>query len=303
MCIRDRLKNGSRVTKNVQTGGYNPATTNGIFLDNNARIDGDATASVTAPTDPVTCGGESQNQYTIRMQTGSVIAGNAKTWGSRTGSGTVSGSVTEHLCTAAPAARPLPIFSYNAANYDAATLREWGTPSSPNPTARADFNTYLAANKNSMQGTFVVFQSGTITQQSRLDLTGVKIAGDFALITNLPIFTNGIEDLASVTDAIALFASFYQPPAGSVCDVNHDNSDCSIHAKNNFRTSGATASLMYAPYGPVAIKNNQEMFGAVYADNIQIKNNQTLTYDRRVDRLVGFGPVTLEPTDWMELAP
>lgn len=295
------MRNGSRVTKSVQSGGYDPVTTNGIFLETNSRIDGSATSSVTAPTDPVTCGGESQNNYTIRMQSGSVVGGNTKTWGSRSGPGTVAGSITDHICTAAPAAKPLPGFTYSAANYNASTLHEYGTPSTPSATALSDFNTYLAANKSALTGTFAVFQSGTVTQATRIDLTGVKTAGDLAIITNLPIFSNGIEDLPSVTDAIALFASFYQPPTGSVCDLNQDDSDCSIHAKNNFRTTGATAVLMYAPYGPVAIKNNQEMFGAVYANNIQIKNNQTLTYDARVDRIVGFGPVTLEPTNWMEL--
>lgn len=295
------MRNGSRVTKSVQAGGYEPATTNGILLETNARIDQNATSSVTAPTDPVTCGGESQNNFTIRMEGGSVIGGNTKTWGSRTGPGTVSGSVQDHVCTAAPAAKPLPQFSYSASNYDPATLHEYGTPSAPSASALTDFETYLAANKTSLSGTFVVFQSGTVTQATRIDLSGVKTSGDVSFITNLPIFTNGIEDLATVTDAIALFASFYQPPSGSVCDVNHDNSDCTIHAKNNFRPSGSTAVLMYAPYGPIAIKNNQSMFGAVYGNNIQIKNNQTLTYDARIDRMVGFGPVTLEPTEWMEL--
>ncbi|HEX9696368.1 MAG TPA: hypothetical protein VGB64_08640 [Actinomycetota bacterium] len=295
------MRGGSRVTKSVQSGGYNATTTNGIFLDNNARIDGDAISSVTAPTDPVTCGGESQNNFTIREQSGAVIGGNVTTWGARTGPGTVSGTISEHVCTAAPAAQPMPTYSYNVSNYDPATLHEWGTPSASSATALADFNTYLAANKSALAGTFTIFQTGTITQATRIDLSGVKTAGDVTLVTNLPVFTNGIEDLPSVTDAVVLVASFYQPPAGTVCDVNHDDSDCSIHAKNSFQTSGATAVLLYAPYGPVAIKNNQEMFGAVYADNIQIKNNQTLTYDARVDRIVGFGPVTLEPTDWMEL--
>lgn len=299
------MKNGSRVTKNVTTGGYNDSTTRAIWLDMNARVNGNALASVTAPTDPVTCGGENQSEYTIRVDGGAVIDGNSTTWGTKIGSGTVGGTITNNLCTAAPAIKPMPQYTYSAGNYNAATLREFGTPDAPSATALTDFNNFMSTGTNrvNLSGTIVVFQSGTITQSTRLDLNGAKIAGDLTIVTNLPIFTNGIEDLGSVTDAIAMFASFYRPPVGTSCDVNHDNSECAVHIKNTFSTSGKTAVLIYAPNGPVAIKNNQEMFGAVYADNIQIKNNQTLTYDARINRMVGFGAVTLEPTNWMELAP
>lgn len=298
------MKNGSRVTKNATSGGYNDATTRAIWLDVNARIDGNALASVTAPTDPVTCGGENQSEYTIRVDGGALISGSATTWGTKLGSGTVAGAVNNNVCTAAPAARPMPVYRYSASNYAAATLHEFGTPAAPTATALTDFNNWLATGSNrvNMTGTFTIFASGPVSQATRIDLSGAKITGDLTLVTNLPIFTNGIEDDTSVTDAIALFASFYKPPTGTACDINQDNSECSIHIKNNFQPSGATAVLVYAPNGPVAIKNNQEMFGAVYAENIQIKNNQELTYDARVNRLVGFGPVTLEPTNWMELS-
>lgn len=298
------MKLNSIVTGDVQTGGYNPLNTNGVFLDNNARIGGNAVSSVTAPTDPVTCGGESQNNYTIRLDSGSVVGGSTTTWGSKQGPGTVSGSVANNKCTAAPAARPMPEFVYNAANYNPATLHEFGTPDAPSATAVADFNTYLAGGaKTSLVGTFAVFQSGIVGQNTRLDLTGVKTAGDVTVVTNVPIYSNSIEDLPGVTDAIVVLASFYKPPAGTLCDVNNDSSECAVHVKNNFDVSGETAVLIYAPYGPVAIKNNQGAFGAVYADNIQIKNNQTMTYDARIERIVGFGPVTLEETDWMEIQP
>jgi hypothetical protein len=59
--------------------------------------------------------------------------------------------------------------------------------------------------------------------------------------------------------------------------------------------------LVYSPYGPVAIKNSEIQFGSIYADNIQIKNNQELTYDARVERVVGFEPVTLEVQTWLEI--
>jgi hypothetical protein len=140
-----------------------------------------------------------------------------------------------------------------------------------------------------------------VNQDVRIDLTGVTISGDTTIISNTPIYANGVTDSAG--DAILTLVSTYQPPTGTLCDVNQDTSECSIHLKNNFQPSGSTAVVIYSPYGPVAVKNNQVQFGTIYADAIQIKNNQTLNYDSRVERMVGFGDVTYEVERWVELAP
>ena len=58
--------------------------------------------------------------------------------------------------------------------------------------------------------------------------------------------------------------------------------------------------LLYAPNGPVAFKNNADFLGAVYANNIQIKNNMNVVYDPRVNQIVGFGTVTLDIDLWRE---
>ena len=52
-----------------------------------------------------------------------------------------------------------------------------------------------------------------------------------------------------------MLISTYKPPTGSSCDLNQDKSECAVHLKNNFATSGNTAVLVYTPYGPVAVKN------------------------------------------------
>ena len=49
--------------------------------------------------------------------------------------------------------------------------------------------------------------------------------------------------------------------------------------------------LLYAPNGPVAFKNNADFQGAVYANNIQVKNNMNVAYDPRLEQIVGFGDV------------
>lgn len=283
------------VGANVRTGGFKPS--NGRAVDSTSSVGGTITASVVDPPDPITCGGADQSSYKVNI-TGHVSAG-ITTWGTKTGSGTYSGTYAPHTCTSAPATLPMPSYTYNANNYDAATLYEYGTPTVPSATAVSDFHAYLASHLNDMRGTFYVNQSGAVSQSNRLDLSNMRITGDLTIVTNTPVYSAATGDNGS--DAIVLIASTYDPAPGTSCEVNHDNSDCAIHAKNQFSVSGTTAVLLYAPYGPVAVKNNAKQFGAIYADSMEIKNNQEMTYDLRVDRIVGFGPVTLEPTKWVEL--
>jgi hypothetical protein len=295
------MKNQSRVTGDVWSGGYSQSTNQAIHLANGALVGGNAKASVTAPTDPITCGGESGSNYKVSLDTGSSISGTITTWGDKTGPGT-SGPVTSNFCTAAPASEPLPQYTYSSFNYDGSTLHEFGTPAAPSATAVSDFQSYASGQGMRLSGTYVVYQSGNVSQATRIDLTGLVITGDTTIFTNVPIFSNNVSDDVS-SDAILLLASTYQPPQSSSCDLNQDNSDCTIHLKNNFDPSGKTAALIYAPYGPVAVKNNQKQFGAIYASNILIKNNQEMTYDSRVERIVGFGIETYEIEQWLELNP
>jgi hypothetical protein len=297
------LKGGSHVTGDAWSGGFDPSSGEAIHLDGNAIVDGTAKASVTAPTDPVTCGGENQSNYKVRLDSGAHITGNVNTWGTKTGSGTVGppGAVVSNICTAAPATEPMPVYTYAPSNYDPATLHEYGTAASASSTAVADFQAYVATHKTNFSGTFFINQSGVVNQDVRVDLTNVTITGDTTVVTNTPIFTNGMDD--DTTDAIVTLVSSYKPPGGSTCDLNQDTSECSVHLKNNFDPSQKTAVLVYAPYGPVAVKNNQIQYGAVYADNIVIKNNQSMTYDSRIERVVGFGPETYVVQTWFELAP
>lgn len=279
----------------VRSGGFNPATDKAIVID--ATVGGNVKASVVDPPDPLTCGGADQNRYAV--QVGATVSGGLTTWGQKTGSGTVLGAMQQNTCTSAPATIPMPTFSYNASNYDPTTLHEYGTPTTPSPTAVADFYAYLAANLTDMRGTFYVNQSSPVNQDNRLDLSGMIITGDLTIISNTPIYSAAVGD--SSADAVVMIGSTYDPPTGTSCDTNHDTSECAVHLKNQFSVSGSVAVLVWAPYGPTAVKNNALQYGAIYSDSIEIKNNQTITYDPRVDRIVGFGPVTLEVTRWLEL--
>jgi hypothetical protein len=278
------LDNNSHVTGDVWSGG---TASNGRAVDvsTGARIDGKVKASSTAPDcsdDPASA------NYGVNV-IGS-IGGSVVTWGNKTGGGS-TGTLSTHVCTNAAATKAMPVFNYAAANYDPAP-HEFSSP--------AQFEAYLAAgHRTSLSGTFrITGGSGS----DPIDLTGVNVAGDTLIIaTDAPIDANGV-GAANNTDKLFVLVSYYAPPPGSACTDNGGNpADCAIGLKNNFEPTDETVTLLYAPNGPVAFKNNADFLGAVYANDIVLKNNQQTIYDPRVDQIVGFGPVTLQQESWVEL--
>ena len=202
----------------------------------------------------------------------------------------------------------MPAFSYNAANYPASTLHVYNFP-----TDYAAFNSYIAANSSSLSGTFYITGGGS---SYPVDLAGATISGDLTVIaTGSPIDgSNGGLGSTGATDKIVVLASWYAPPSGSTgCTSTGGNpvvGECAVSFKNNFTVSGSslsggsnTAVLIYAPNGPVAFKNNADFQGAVYANNIQAKNNMTIVYDAKLDQIAGFGASTLDIEDWQECDP
>jgi hypothetical protein len=279
------LDNNSVVDGDVVAGGYDPATDRSIDVSTGASIGGKATAASTVPScadDPT------QLHYNINV-VGS-IGGATKAWGTKTGGGP-TGTLTTGVCVAAPATKTMPTFTYNPANYDPAPV-EFATV--------ASFNTWLAVNKTNLSGTYYVNGS-----DAAIDLNGATIGGDTTIIAlgaAIDAFGGvGVSD-ANGDDKLLVLVSYYQPPAGSACTNNGGNPlDCAIGLKNNFQPDNNTATLLYAPNGPVAFKNNAEFHGAVYANDIVLKNNMNLVYDERVEQIVGFGPVTLETESWIEV--
>ena len=287
------MSNNSTVEGDAWSGGY--TGDDGISMSNGATIGGNAKASSSTPgcaDDP------SQLKYQI---SGGSIAGTATAWGSITS--TVSGAQTPNTCTAAAETKPIPTYSFNAANYPAASLHTYTFPAD-----YAAFNTYIAANKTNLSGTFYISGGGA---SYPVDLGGVTATGDLTVIaTASPIDASGGMDASAGSDKIIVLASWYSAPASSCSTTGGNPADCAIGFKNNFDMSSTslsggdnTAVLIYAPNGPVAFKNNAEFHGAVYANNIQIKNNMNIAYDVRIDQIVGFGDATLDIEDWRECDP
>jgi hypothetical protein len=277
------LDNHSHVTGDVWSGGS--SNNRAVDVSTGARVDGNVKASSSAPNCSDDAGHAGYNVNVVGSIGGSVV-----TWGTKTGGGS-TGTVSSHVCTNAAATKPMPTFNYAAANYDP-TPTEYASP--------AAFKAYLdAGHRNSLSGTFRISGGGA---SNPIDLTGVEITGDTLIIAmNAPIDANGV-GAGNGTDKLLVLVSYYAPPPASACTDNGGNpADCAIGLKNNFQPTDNTATLLYAPNGPVAFKNNADFLGAVYANDIVLKNNQTTVYDPRVDQIVGFGPVTLQQESWVEL--
>jgi hypothetical protein len=280
------LDNGSTITGSVLTGGYN-ASGRGIDVSTNAHIGGTAKAGSTSPA----CADDPTHlNYNVNV-VGS-ISGAVTAWGTKSGGGSV-GSFAGSVCSPAPATMPMPVFTYNPANYSPAPT-EFATPTA--------FNTWLAAGHMSgLSGAYYIHGGGAADP---VNINGVTIAGDTTIVAEAaPIDAFGgvgISD-ANATDKVLTLVSYYQPAPGSACtDTGGNPADCAVGIKNNFQANKNTATLIYAPNGPVAFKNNADFDGAVYANDIVLKNNLNVVYDARVDQIVGFGPVTLQTESWVE---
>ncbi len=289
------LEGGSSVEGDIWTGGYD-SSSKSVVVSSRATVGGAVKASSSTP-------GCSDDPGHSRYAVGNdgTISGSVTTWGSISGSGS-SGTHSSLTCSAAAGSQQMPAFVWNAANYPASTLHTYTFPAD-----YSLFNSYIAANRTALQGTFYITGGSSATP---IDLTGVSIAGDTTIVaTGSPIDANGIGS-ANSTDKLLVLVSYYSSSTSACSTTGGNPGDCAIGLKNNFDMSTSslsggsnTAVLLYAPNGPVAFKNNAQFNGAVYANNIQVKNNMSLAYDPRVDQIVGFGDVTLDIKSWMECSP
>ena len=189
------MRNGSRITGDVQTGGYNSA---GYAVEGRV-IDGNVKASSTSP-DCVDDPGH--GNYRVDA---SSIGGKLTTWSSFAAGQPDGSKVFTRTCTAAPATKAIPEFTYNPANYTPAPL-EFASTSA--------FQTYVNAHKNSMSGTFRVY-GPTNDGNQYVDITGIRVAGDLTIVANGPITADqGSADVTALNndDKLMVLVSYYEPP-------------------------------------------------------------------------------------------
>lgn len=284
--------NGSRIEGNVWSGGRN--LTGGWAITTSGSIGGWVKASVSSPA----CTGEDPLDYDVTL--GALVDGDATSFGTVTGP--VGGSV-QTLCTPAAPAKAVPPFTFNRSNYD--------DPDDPDDyrefSSVAAFQSFLTTNGDNLEGVFVIDDPAP-TLDNSLDLSNVTLSGDTMIITNTRVFSinpGADESLSDGEKAIFVLVSRFDPPISSSCGVNNDGAaaGCAVYFQNNFQPDCDMAVLIYADNGPVAIKNGSAMCGSIVSDAIMIKNNQNLTYDARVESLLGFGPNTYKISRWEELRP
>jgi len=315
------LQNGVQVTGNVWSGGFNSTASPpwAVNIANGASIGGSVMASATNTGD---CASLPNHNYDIAVgspPSGTpAIGGGATTLGSITGAGAVSVTppVSTGACTAAAPTQNLQTscqtnppgnlcFQFNPANYDPSTYHHFTTVS--------DFQSWLASNGNQLQGTFLVDPNpSTVSQNNRIDLSTASLVGSTTIVTTAPIYTDGLTDAGLTGGGILFLVSHYAPPPSTSCSTTSNTSECAIHITNSFSTNSdgscKTATLIYADQGPVAIKNGSNgqsnsgnLCGSVISNGILVKNQETVTYDHRIDNVVGFGPDTYAITHWEEL--
>jgi hypothetical protein len=278
-----------------------------IGLGVTARVRGIAKASAPSGT---TCSATS----TSYQLTGGTVDGNAVACGRITSTVTPPSTSSPGTNSTPPAVESLPQFTFDVNNYpDLQCYPSTGEcgPSNSSATATSEFNTYVSANKTSLTGEFAVWQTSA-SQSTKVLLDGITLGGDLTIITNAPIDfgnTSAITLAPGVTSASLTIVSLYIPPESTTCDSN--GGECSIYGKNSITfddgddadPADGIAALLYTP-GKMAFKNtggtasNGE--GALYAGGMDVKNGFEVTYNSRIERVLGFG-IGFERTLWREL--
>ncbi len=273
------VQKGAAVDGSIWSGG-----SGGVSISS-GTVGGDVTAGDPTPG----CSDATALGSSYAVSNGGTINGNVTAWGSISGGG-IAGTQRPGTCAAAPVAMTMPTYQFNPADYPAGTVQQFSDP--------AQFNSYVAANGGSLQGVFYVTGGGA---NDPITLSGVSIAGDTTIIaTQAPIDASQGIGAANTNPKTLVLASWYQTNPTNCATTGGNPGDCAIGMKNNFQPSDNTATLIYAPNGPAAFKNNATFDGAVYAANIQVKNNMNVTYDSRVQRIIGFGSVTYQIIRWLE---
>ena len=269
------------IVGDVWTGGFDGTTGKAVALSG-TTVTGNVTAS------PSDCSSANPTKYVV-SGSGS-ISGKVKTFSSTGVSPLPAGGSTLNACTTAPVPQEIPLYAWNAANY-----------ADPHEFTIAQWDTWLAANKTNVKGAFHITNGG---DRSWVNLKGATITGDFVLMTDVaPIEINTLS--FSPSSKIIVIGSRFSPPSNAACQDGEFQSDqatpCAIGVRDGVNVPASTAMLVYAPNGPIAMRDNTGIRGAIYGEGVKLTDNILVTFDSRVQTAVGFGDVALTQTKWVEL--
>ena len=245
----------------------------GIATTNGVRIQGSAHAT------QASCPAPDPTKYKIIGD--GLIEGDA--WAGNTITPTVVGTKEEHVCRLSRPTQLLPTFQVGQIQ------SLYGTP----VTEYNSVASFLAANPGTLSGYHYVNDA---TPGATVNLTGRTVTDTFVLITNalIDFNLNFVVDMAvnspdKFVDIISLNSST-------------DPTAPAINIVNGFEVRGSPKPpvLLYST-GLVEVKNSAISNGAVYGNRVNIKNNLDMTYDGRVERVLGFGASRFERISWNEV--
>lgn len=297
------VKSYTDATGRICTGKTGNVWANGtIDLPPTGVIQGNATASAPAGT---VCNPVSPN-YAVLLGT---VQGQATACGKITSATTnpMPGTWTAPSPPKTDASGISPPYTFDPANYTSITCIPSSNPCDPAQTSATAYQTFNALPKANMQGVYAVWQTNP-SQSTQLDLTGLSIGGNLTIVSNAPIDFGNTSTISTSAPATVVLVSLYVPGGSTTCAAN--GGDCSIYGKNSilFDTGNVNdlddgiAALMYTP-GKCAFKNQTNAAdGALYCGSMDIKNGFHITYNSRIEQIVGFGNGGLEQILWKEIS-
>jgi hypothetical protein len=253
----------------VTSGGYDSAATPrwAVRLDNNAVVERDVKTQVASSGSPCPDG----SSYNVTNN--GAINGRVLTPGSVTG--TLPAGGVSYDCTArAGSGTSFPVYTPGQNGTVSKTLSEFAAMSS-------------------LSGKIEV----VATETDSIDLACKTITGDFILVTKAVIRKSNtcgsIPTFSGSPDSIVQIISQNS--------LKQSQADPAVDFENKFELpSPAPAVLLYSP-GFCDLKNSVLTSGAVYCNGINIKNDLTITYDDRVERVLGFGTTLYVKSGFREL--
>lgn len=266
----DIYANGDLVLSNNATVTGSVTAVGSVTTSNNSTVAGDVHAGTDVTLD------NSQTTVLGNVYAGGDVTitghvkGNVQAGGTISG-GTVDGGRAEYSPPAPPAPLTLPTYTWDPANYPSVSY--WATPDA--------FNTYFAANTAQFSGAHRVNCPDPCT--TAVDLgSRWKMDGDTTIVADGPItlsrdMINDSDDPATLT--IVTFAA----------DVG---STPAVSMSNNVSLPDDVRVVFYAPNGTVKFSNLKHFTGTVYAANISLDQQFTLSFKPVMLPGFDFGPTS-----------
>ena len=249
-------------------GDWGISTSNGVTIEGSAYAQQDS------------CPAADPTRYKIIG--GGLIKGDA--WAGNTIDPNVLGTRNEHVCRLSRPTEPLPVFQL------AHLQNVYGVP----VTEYNSVASFLAANPGNLSGYHYVHDT---TPGALIDLTGRIVVDTFVLITDALIDFNLNFVVNMTTNSAEKFVDIIS------LNSSTDPAAPAINIVNGFEVMGTPKPpvLLYST-GLVEVKNSAISNGAVYGNRVNIKNNLDMTYDPRVERVLGFGASRFERVSWSEIS-